>query len=74
MSKHVVKTSTDKRYLVYDDGVIYDTKTGLEWYCGPDKDINYSEAEEWLRDLNRIPGRLRRLGKMAGVQIPCPSG
>ena len=40
------------RYLVYPSGVIWDSKTGLEWLIGPDKAITFSEAEKWLTTEN----------------------
>ena len=34
----------DGNYIKHDTGVVKDTKTGLEWYVGPDKDTNWKEA------------------------------
>ncbi len=30
----------DGVYLAYADGIVKDTKTGLEWIAGPDKNID----------------------------------
>ena len=40
------------RYRVSESGVIRDTKTGLEWLVGPDKDTTWYEAEKWVKRLN----------------------
>jgi hypothetical protein len=36
------------RFAVSPEGVITDSKTGLEWVVGPDRDTNYSQAEQWV--------------------------
>jgi hypothetical protein len=40
--------SGDSRFTVSSDGVITDTKFGLQWIVGPDRDINYAQAEQWV--------------------------
>ena len=34
--------------FIYDTGVIWDTRTELEWIVGPDEPTTFSEAQEWL--------------------------
>jgi serine/threonine protein kinase len=41
----------DGHYIKYEPGIVKDTKTGLEWYIGPDKDTNWNEAKSWVRNL-----------------------
>ena len=53
----IVERSDDNRFLVYDDGVIEDTKTELEWMVGP-YEINHYQAENWVTGLRgnwRLP-------------------
>ena len=61
-----------ERFIAYDNGVVKDTETGLEWYAGPDKDTSWNEAKKWVESLNvagggwRMPTRkeLKSLYKM----------
>ena len=41
-------TVTFRRFLVFSEGVIADSKTGLEWVVGPDRDTNYEQAKQWV--------------------------
>ena len=36
------------RFMVSPDGVITDSRTGLEWVPGPDQNQTYSQAEQWV--------------------------
>ena len=42
----VIKKDGD--YLLYANGIVKDTKTGLEWKAGPDRDMNWNEARSWV--------------------------
>jgi type II secretion system protein G len=42
----------DGIYVAYANGIVKDTKTGLEWKVGPDKDTNWNEARSWVESLN----------------------
>ena len=46
------EVTEDVRFVKTDDGIIYDTKTDLEWYVGPDRDMTWKEAEEWTNNLS----------------------
>jgi hypothetical protein len=39
-------------YIAYANGIVKDTKTGLEWVAGPDKDMTWDEAKAWVESLN----------------------
>lgn len=39
-----------KRFAVSMEGVILDSEKGLEWVAGPDKDMNYNQASQWVAD------------------------
>lgn len=43
--KVVARQST---FTLYENGVVYDEKTGLEWIVGPDKDTNWYDAQSWV--------------------------
>jgi hypothetical protein len=36
----------------YADGVVKDTKTGLEWVAGPDGNMTWLQARDWVRGLS----------------------
>jgi len=38
----------DDHYIAYANGVVLDTKTGLEWLAGQDKDTSWGEAKKWI--------------------------
>ena len=42
----------DRHFEKYDTGVVRDTRTGLEWYAGPDKKTDWNEASRWASNLN----------------------
>jgi len=42
----------DDHYVAYANGVVRDTKTGLEWFVGPDKDTEFwNDAKIWVDNL-----------------------
>ena len=49
----------DGRFVANDNGAVKDTKTGYEWYAGPDKDTNSREARCWVEDLTAAGGGWR---------------
>ena len=49
----------DRHFEKYDNGVVKDTRTGLEWYAGPDKDTNWHEAKKWVSNLTVDDARWR---------------
>jgi hypothetical protein len=46
-------------YIVYANGIVKDTSTGLEWVAGPDKNITWDEANSWVKHLNLSGGGWR---------------
>jgi hypothetical protein len=44
--------STDRHLVKYDNDVVYDAQTGLEWYAGPDQGITWEEAHHWVSELD----------------------
>jgi hypothetical protein len=53
----------DGHYIKYTNGVVRDSKTGLEWIVGPGRNMSWDEAKEWARGLEidgggwRMPSR-----------------
>ena len=45
------ETDRDGSFIAYDNGVVYDIETGLEWVVGTDKDTTWDEALEWVENL-----------------------
>jgi len=41
----------DDHYIAYTNGIVRDTKIGLEWLAGPDKDTSWGEAKKWIDNL-----------------------
>ena len=48
------------RFVEKSFGVIYDIETGLEWYIGPDIDMNWDDAKTWIEGL-RVAGKTWRM-------------
>jgi len=58
--KHEAKeTKQDGSFVAYDNGVVYDTRTGFEWYAGPDKNTNWKKAKSWVENLDAAGGGWR---------------
>lgn len=41
----------DDRFYTNDEGIIVDTETGYRWMVGPDRDMNWDQAHQWINDL-----------------------
>jgi hypothetical protein len=41
----------DSRFITYNNGVVRDKKTGLEWIAGPDRNTTWNEAILWTKSL-----------------------
>ena len=63
----VIKKDGD--YLLYANGIVKDTKTGLEWKAGPDRDMNWNEARSWVQSLNLDGGgwRMPSMDELEGL-------
>jgi hypothetical protein len=49
----------DDNYIAYDNAVVCDSKTNLEWYVGPNRDTNWDEAKKWAKGLDLDGGGWR---------------
>lgn len=45
----------DGRFIAYNNGIVKDTKMGLEWIAGPDRNTTWYEAKRWVAGL-RVDG------------------
>ena len=41
----------DGFFILYENRVVKDSITGLEWVAGPDKDMSWEEAQLWVQSL-----------------------
>ena len=64
-----IDVSDDGIYVVYANGIVKDTNTGLEWKAGPDKDTDWNEARSWVKRLNLDGGgwRMPTMDELEGL-------
>lgn len=55
----VAYAASASRFVVMGCGLILDTEKQKEWYIGPDKDMNFTEAKEWAKNLTSCEGDWR---------------
>ena len=41
----------DGWFVLYNNDVVKDTKTGLEWIAGPDRDTSWYKTKKWVEEL-----------------------
>jgi hypothetical protein len=44
------------RFTALSEGIIYDSHTELDWLVGPNRDINFEQAEKWVAGLDTTAG------------------
>ena len=49
----------EEEYVKYENGIVYDKKSGLEWVAGPDKHMGGYAAKKWVNNLNLDGGGWR---------------
>ncbi|MCA1558116.1 MAG: DUF1566 domain-containing protein [Acidobacteria bacterium] len=52
-------SANQSRYSSNSCGSIKDTRTGLEWYVGPDRNVTWHEAQQWITTLAECGGGWR---------------
>jgi len=59
----------DGIYVAYANGIVKDTKSGLEWIAGPDKDTTWDEAKAWVAGLKTGGGgwRMPTMDELEGL-------
>lgn len=45
------QVARDGQFVAYDNEIVHDTTTDLEWMVGPDEDMTWYQAKAWVRDL-----------------------
>ena len=55
----VSEIGRDDVFIAYENGVVKDTKTGLEWFAGPDRYTDWFEAQSWIQKLSVAAGGWR---------------
>ena len=58
-ANRVVERSADGRYTKDTSGVITDSRTGLHWYVGPDRNTDWYDAKGWVNGLSVAGGGWR---------------
>ena len=53
----------DDQYVSYENGIVYDEKTNLEWVAGHDKDTPWDKAKAWVESLSVEGGGWRMPAK-----------
>lgn len=51
--------AVDGHLVRYDNGVVYDTESTLEWYAGPDEGVRWEDASKWVAGLDASRGKWR---------------
>ncbi len=62
-------TAQDGTYTAYDNGIVFDAKTNLEWLVGPDEDTSWEDAKAWAEDLSIDGGgwRIPKIEELRGL-------
>lgn len=55
----IKEAESDSAFIAYENGVVRDKMTGLEWMSGPDEDTTWYEAKSWVENLNVAGGGWR---------------
>ena len=66
----------DGRYVAYENQVVCDCYSGLEWLPGPDRDMSWEEGNDWVKSLLVGGGgwRLPTLEELNGLYKKNKSG
>lgn len=51
--------AVDRHLVRYDNGVVYDRDSALEWYAGPDEAMTWEKASRWATNLEAAGGGWR---------------
>jgi len=46
-----IQVSQDGDFILFDNGIVQDTRTRIEWMVGPDKDTAWNQANAWVQSL-----------------------
>ena len=67
-----LQAEQDDRFLPLTNGIVKDTRTGLEWIAGPDEDTNWEQAILWVKNLNVDSGgwRMPSIEELETLYLP----
>jgi hypothetical protein len=51
--------AVDRHLVKYATGVVYDFRSGLEWFAGPDRGMAWQDAKAWVAALDAHGGSWR---------------
>ena len=51
-----IEDTASRRFIKTPCGSIKDTETNLEWFVGPNKNMDFIEAQEWVNSLTACGG------------------
>ena len=51
-SPSLKEIATDNSFTIDTNGIVKDTRTGLEWVAGPDRDTTWHAAKTWVENLS----------------------
>ena len=63
MSGTIPIVDREDHYIKYANGIVFDSKTGLEWTAGSGRNMSWAEAVKWAKNLEiagsgwRLPTR-----------------
>jgi len=59
------------RFLISEDSIIWDKEDGLEWFVGPNREMNWDEAKAWVESLKVDGGgwRLPTIRELQGTRV-----
>ena len=65
----VNKSDRGRNYTAYDNGIVKDASTGLEWKTGPDRNMTWNKAKSWVAGLKTGGGgwRMPTLDELEGI-------
>jgi hypothetical protein len=68
-----VQTTENTRFTISSDGVITDSKTGLEWLICPDSGPSWNQAKAWVKDVQTYQSlcliKNHQKGRTGGVKL-----
>lgn len=49
----------DGALVKFDNGLVRDSSSGMEWYPAPDRGMSWTEAQQWVAELDALGGGWR---------------
>lgn len=68
--KDAAVLAVDRQFTLYKNGIIYDARTGLEWFQRPVQNVYWHIAKDWAKDLD-VGGGDWRLPSIEELETLC---